>query len=217
MAANRKGHHHLRRHRRHPYAVDVAASADHAGGDRRGGDRRRRSRRRHRPSPRPQSRKTGKPDQTPEAFARFLPRIKQRTDAVINITTGGSPDDDDRGARAPGGDLQAGGRLAQHGLDEFRPLSDARALQGLQVRLGAAASRRHARPRLPEHLQGHRIHPADLRRQRHALRVRVLRHRPSLQARAFRRPRPGQAAVLRPVGVRHPRRHRHRIRRTSCT
>jgi uncharacterized protein (DUF849 family) len=34
---------------------------------------------------------TGKPDQTPEAFARFLPRIKQNTDAVINITTGGSP------------------------------------------------------------------------------------------------------------------------------
>lgn len=35
--------------------------------------------------------KTGKPDQTPEAFGRFLPVIKQRTDAVINITTGGSP------------------------------------------------------------------------------------------------------------------------------
>lgn len=34
---------------------------------------------------------TGRPDQTPEGFARFLPVIKQRTDAVINITTGGSP------------------------------------------------------------------------------------------------------------------------------
>jgi len=34
---------------------------------------------------------TGKPDQTPEAFARFLPRIKQGTGAAINITTGGSP------------------------------------------------------------------------------------------------------------------------------
>src|SRR5262245_26120239 len=34
---------------------------------------------------------TGKPDQTPEAFARFLPRIKQASDAVINLTTGGSP------------------------------------------------------------------------------------------------------------------------------
>jgi len=35
--------------------------------------------------------KTGKPDQTPEAFARFLPRIKQATDAVVNLTTGGAP------------------------------------------------------------------------------------------------------------------------------
>ena len=33
----------------------------------------------------------GKPDQAPEAFARFLPRVKQGTNAVINITTGGSP------------------------------------------------------------------------------------------------------------------------------
>ena len=34
---------------------------------------------------------TGQPDQTPEAFTKFLPRIKQATNAVINITTGGSP------------------------------------------------------------------------------------------------------------------------------
>jgi uncharacterized protein (DUF849 family) len=34
---------------------------------------------------------TGQPDQTPGAFARFLPRIKQATNAVINITSGGSP------------------------------------------------------------------------------------------------------------------------------
>jgi uncharacterized protein (DUF849 family) len=34
---------------------------------------------------------TGRPDQTPEGFAKFLPRIKQSTNAVVNITTGGSP------------------------------------------------------------------------------------------------------------------------------
>jgi uncharacterized protein (DUF849 family) len=34
---------------------------------------------------------TGRPDQTPEGFARFLPQIKQNTNAVLNITTGGSP------------------------------------------------------------------------------------------------------------------------------
>ena len=34
---------------------------------------------------------TGKPDQSPEAFGRFLSRIKQRTSAVLNLTTGGAP------------------------------------------------------------------------------------------------------------------------------
>lgn len=34
---------------------------------------------------------TGKPDQSPEGFERFLSRIKQNTNAALNITTGGSP------------------------------------------------------------------------------------------------------------------------------
>jgi uncharacterized protein (DUF849 family) len=34
---------------------------------------------------------TGEPTGDPDIFARFLPVIKQRTDAVVNITTGGSP------------------------------------------------------------------------------------------------------------------------------
>lgn len=34
---------------------------------------------------------TGKPDQSPEAFAKFLPLIKARTNAVVNLTSGGSP------------------------------------------------------------------------------------------------------------------------------
>ena len=33
----------------------------------------------------------GRPDQSPEGFAPFLSRIKQNPEAVINITTGGSP------------------------------------------------------------------------------------------------------------------------------
>ncbi|MBX3566751.1 MAG: 3-keto-5-aminohexanoate cleavage protein [Rhizobiaceae bacterium] len=33
----------------------------------------------------------GKPDQTPEGFMKFLPQIKQATNAAINLTTGGSP------------------------------------------------------------------------------------------------------------------------------
>jgi len=34
---------------------------------------------------------TGQPDQSPEAFSKFLPQISQNTDAILNITTGGSP------------------------------------------------------------------------------------------------------------------------------
>ena len=34
---------------------------------------------------------TGRPTQDPRVFERFLPRIRQATDAAINITTGGSP------------------------------------------------------------------------------------------------------------------------------
>lgn len=35
--------------------------------------------------------KTGQPDQSPDAFLPFLRVIKQRSDCVINLTTGGSP------------------------------------------------------------------------------------------------------------------------------
>jgi uncharacterized protein (DUF849 family) len=34
---------------------------------------------------------TGRPDQSPEAFGRFISVIKQRCNAVINLTSGGSP------------------------------------------------------------------------------------------------------------------------------
>ena len=34
---------------------------------------------------------TGKPDQRPEAFTPFLKAIKARSDAIVNLTTGGSP------------------------------------------------------------------------------------------------------------------------------
>jgi len=35
--------------------------------------------------------KDGRPTQDPEVFRQFLPRIKQSTNAVVNITTGGAP------------------------------------------------------------------------------------------------------------------------------
>ena len=70
----------------------------------------------------------GRPDQSPEAFEPFLKVIKQSSNVVVNLTTGGAPVHDHRGAGAAGREVAAGNRLAQHGLDEFRPLSDAQAL-----------------------------------------------------------------------------------------
>ena len=86
----------------------------------------------------------------------FLKVIKQRSNCVMNITTGGAPTMTVEERVRPARDLQAGSRLAQHGLDEFRPVSDARPLQGVQARLGAALSRRLVRAHLQEHLRGHR-------------------------------------------------------------
>ena len=105
---------------------------------------------------------TGQPDQTPEAFAPFLQVIKQRSDCVINLTTGGAPDMTIEERVRPARDLQARGRLAQHGLDEFRPVPDARTGSRSSSTTGSGHPRKQPRPRVPQHLQGHRVHPAHL-------------------------------------------------------
>ena len=76
---------------------------------------------------------TGKPDQTPQAFGRFLPRIKQATDAVVNLTTGGAPYMTVEERIKPAASVQAGSRLPQHGLDEFRTVSHAAEVPGIQA------------------------------------------------------------------------------------
>ena len=132
---------------------------------------------------------TGRPDQTPEAFGR-VPAGDQAAHRLRGEPHHRRRAVDDGGrAAAAGRDLQAGSGLAQHGLDELRPVPDAGPLQGVQARLGAALPRRQPRPRLQEHLQGHRAHPDHLPGQRHPVRVRVLRHRPPLQPGALPRSR----------------------------
>ena len=64
-----------------PYTPDQIADA---------GDRRRRGRRRDPASACARSRRTAGRRPIPTVFMQFLPRIKQATDAVINITTGGA-------------------------------------------------------------------------------------------------------------------------------
>ena len=43
------------------------------------------------PGPHARNRETGQPDQSPEAFEPFLRVIKQSSNVVVNLTTGGSP------------------------------------------------------------------------------------------------------------------------------
>ena len=82
----------------------------------------------------------GKPDQTIEAFGRFLPQIKQQTAAVINITSGGSPFMKVEERVMPAAHFKPEVSIAQHGVDQFRALRDARPLQGLQACVGTPSS-----------------------------------------------------------------------------
>ena len=120
----------------------VAAPADHAGGDRRGGARRGAGGRGDRAPARAQP-EGRQPDAGPGAVPRSSCRkIKAASDVVLNFTTGGAPTMTVEERLQPALQAQARGRLAQHGLDELRPLRDARALQGVQARLGEALPRR---------------------------------------------------------------------------
>ena len=124
--------------------------------DRRGRHRRGRSRRRDRASARARrDDRQARPE--PGGFP-ALPAAHQAIDQSGHQSDHRRRALHDRaGAREAGRDLQAGGRLAQHGLDEFRPVPDAQPLQGVQARLGAAGAGEFARSRVPQHLQGHRI------------------------------------------------------------
>ena len=82
----------------------------------------------------------------PDAGSEALPRVRARDQAALErrdqLHDRRRGDDDDRGAAAAGAAAQARGRVAQHGLDELRPVPDAAALQGIQARLGAARTSR---------------------------------------------------------------------------
>ncbi len=126
---------------------------------------------------------TGEPTPDPSVFMRFLPTIKQSTDAVVNITTGGGLKMtlEERLAAPLAG--KAGDVQPEHGQHELQHLRRRRAGEGMEARLGKALSGRHQGLHLPQYLQGYRRHRRDAGQgPRHAVRVRVLRHRPSVQS-----------------------------------
>ena len=62
---------------------------------------------------------TGAPSVNPDDFAGFLPRVKQATDAVVNISTGGSLTLSIQDRIKTCGHLQCRDVLYEHGIDEF--------------------------------------------------------------------------------------------------
>ena len=157
----------------------------------------------------------GRPDQTPEAFAPFLKVIKQASNVVINITTGGAPTMAIEERVRPAATLKPEVASLNMGTMNF-------GLYPMIPRYKGKFKHDWEEPYLEGSRKGmfkntfadieYILH--HLLRERHPLRGRVLRHRPSLHAEAFSRSRRDQGAAVRAVGVRHSRRHRRASRKT---
>ena len=140
-----QGHHHLRRHRVDPHPFDVALLARHAERHCRLCARSRRSGRRDTPSPRPRPRH--RPARPAAGGFRAVPRTHQAGHQCHREPhKRRQPLHEDRRAHPAVRPLQAGTRVAEHGVDEFRPVPDAEPAQDLRARMGAAASGEHPRP-----------------------------------------------------------------------
>ena len=161
--------------------------------------------------------KDGRPDQTPEAFLPFVKVIKQASNVVINLTTGGSPTMTVEERVRPAATLKPEVASLNMGTMNF-------GLYPMIPRYKGKFKHDWEEPYLEGSKKGMFKNTfADIEyilttcaEQQHPLRDRVLRHRPSLHAAALPRPRPGQAAAVHPVGVRHPRRHRRASRRRDA-
>ena len=170
-------------------------------------DRRRQGGRRHHPSAcaRPGHRP---PDQRPEAFTPFLALHPRR------MRRGGQPDHRRlalharAGTHPPALELQPEVASMNMGSMGFGLFPMLKRFKDFKHDWEQPVPGGQQGPGLPQHLSGHRDLAAGTVGQRHALRVRVLRHLPSVQPGPLHRPRADQAALLRADRVRHPRRNR---------
>jgi len=111
------------------------------------------------------------------------PQIKAASNVVINLTTGGAPTMTIEDRLQPALKLKAEVASLNMGSMNFG-CRDARRYKDWKYDWRNPTSPL-GRAHLQEHLQGYRLHPAIVQRQRHALRDRVLRHRPSVHAAHF--------------------------------
>ena len=151
----------------------------------------------------------GRPDQSPEAFEPFLRIIKQQSNVVVNLTTGGSPYMTVEERIKPAavwkpeiaslnmGSMNFGLFPMLKRFKTFKHDWEPAMLEGFARSASSATRSRTSAMRL-ETLNGNR----------RALRVRVLRHQPSLQSALFLDRGTGEGPVVHPDRVRPARRHR---------
>ena len=101
----------------------------------------------------------GRPSQDPEDFRPFMEKLNANTDAVLNITTGGSPFMTIDERLQPCLTFAPEVASLNMGSMNFGHVPDAEPIQGLQVRLGEGVLGDDPRLGLQEHLQGHRDRP----------------------------------------------------------
>ena len=160
--------------------------------------------------------KDGRPSPDPNVFMQFLPRIKQATDAVVNITTGGAVTMTVEQRMSAAMQLSPEMCSLNMGSMNFALYPMARRYKNWKYDWEEGYLTQFRRLHLPEHVSRHREDLQSARRRpRREIRARVLRHRPPLQSCPLHRPRPVQAAGIPAAHFRHSRRHRPGTRQSA--
>ena len=108
--------------------------------------------------------KDGRPSPDASVFMQFLPRIKQATDAVVNITTGGAVTMTVEQRISAANTLSPEMCSMNMGSMNFALYPMAQALQELEVRLGGELSAQFRRLHLSQYVPRHREGLQDARR-----------------------------------------------------
>ncbi len=119
--------------------------------------------------------KDGRPSSDSNVFMQFLPRIKQATDAVVNITTGGAVTMTVDQRISAANTLSPEMCSMNMGSMNFALYPMMSRFKELEIRLGEGLSRQFRRLHFPQHVSRHREGLQDARRRpRREIRARVL-------------------------------------------
>ena len=126
----------------------------------------------------------GHPTQDPKYFREFAADIARRSDVVINFTTGGAATMSIEERLQPALQLKPEVASLNMGSMNFGLFPMLKRFKTFRFDWERPDSRLRG-PNLQELVRGYRVHPHIVRRQRHAVRDRMLRHRPLVYSRAL--------------------------------